>query len=701
MLLLALSSLAAAEDYALPAAPARSTGTLLQFTADHLDYEASSATLHLKGRVVIRQSTRTIRGDELWLDTRRRAGRSDGYLFVDDVDSAVASESGGEFDFESGAGRLKRASAGYGDWRIHAREARLGGRKKLDYLSADFTSCDFSPPHYRFHASRITVVPKSHLFARNVVFFLGPVPVLDSPFLYKSLAPAHLVRMKFQPGYDSRNGAYVKGTMITGHTPWLYSKLYLDYYSSQGVGTGLEFIRRKNDDSRGALFFYHVRENGSGFQRWALVGDGYQSLFSSRTASVALQGRLQVQSDPDFNNQYNRASTLRVTPDLINNGAVVYRLPKVTTRLSYSRVDVSPEQIPKTVDSYKTARYLKTSETYPRLDIQSASLKFWRLPWLNNLSGFADQNYVKGRAYLQREAGGTYQATRTFNLSRNWGFTPSASYMQSWFDKTDFSSGTVQDVFVGRYLTSNTLRWRTLLGSLDLTHAYTMRLKPDSFNEEASANDHGVESNQLSLTEVFRPSRKILVRASSAYDFRVFRDHEVGFRDRVQPIITDVVYTPKPTFNVTLRDDYTLVDGNRSVLGSMLYGDERTSYGSLALGYSKASPNNYSLDALFGLANASATWKIGGALRSQVGTTGGVSGLAADRAHLFEKEVALLRVWHDFMTRLAVRFRPLGVQEYSVYAQLHFGRGGGKEIERREWESEWFPERASAFHDRP
>lgn len=685
-LLLVLAALARAADHPLPEPPAASTGTVLRFTADRLDYDAPSTTLHLKGNVEIHEASRTIKGDELWLDTERRTGRSEGYLFVDDPNGAVAGENGGEFDFESGKGRLKGTSAGYGDWRMRAKEVRLTGRKKLDYRSTRFTSCDVKPAHYHFRASRVTVEPKDHLLARNVVVFLGPVPVFYLPFLYKSLAPEHYVRWRVQPGYDRRNGAYLKGTLTTSHGRWAYSKLFLDYYGSQGLGAGAELERRKGSD-RGTLFGYRIRETHNGAERWGLLGAAYQSVVSS----VSVQGRLQIQSDADFNNHYVRSSTLRVTPELINNGAIVYQRPKLTTRLSYSRRDVASEN---------RLLFVKDTESYPRLDVNSAALKIWRLPWLNTFSGFADQTYERNRPFLQRTAGGGWEGTRSFNLARGLSFTPKAGFREQWYDKVQVASSTLQGVFIGRYLTENTLRWSTRAGDWDLTHSYAKRLKADSMTEDAGALDHGVEVNMLSLRDAFRPSRSVLVRAQSAYDYRVFRDRSMGFRERVQPFVGEVVYAPRPTFNVTLRDDYQLQEGNRSFIASLLRGDEERSFVALGAGWNKANPNGYLLDASFALAGGTKSWRLGAGLRSELGTTGGVAGLAADRVRLFEKELSLARSWHDFYTKLMFRFRPGGVKEATARIELRFGAAGRKDAPpRRDWEAEWYPERASIHAD--
>lgn len=697
LLALLLAGAARAEQYPLPAPPAVSTSTtLLRFSADHMDYEASTSSFHLKGHVLILESTRTIKGDEIWVDTTRRSGRSEGLLYVEDGAGAVASEKGGDFDFESGSGHLYKTSAGHGFWRVHAREAEITGHKKLDYLSANFTSCDVVPPHYHLHARRLTVVSGSHFAARNVVFYLGPVPLFYVPYMYKSLGREPKLHMKFQPGYDRRNGAYLKGTMFTQFTPYLYNKLYLDLYSRQGVGLGTELERHKGDD-RGVITAYQIHETTTKTERWALASNAYQTVFST---SIAVQVRAQIQSDADFNNHYARSSTFRVTPELDNNVALIYRKPKYNVRLSYARLDLAaPDRI----------HYIRQSEDAPRLDFQTTQLKLGKLPWLNTFTGFADNNFSIGRSYIQKSAGGAWEATQTIPLARGVAFIPKVNYQETFYDRidqaTDFmSSTTYQDAAIGRYLAEGDLRWGSPVGALDLTYDFQRRLKADTMAEDVGAPDRGIEQNRLSLLDAVRPSRALLLRASSAYDFRAVRTAPVGFRDRVQPIVGEAIYTPRGDWSFTLRNDYQLQQGERSFVGTLTHGDEDRSFYSFVAGYNAAAPNAYGLDALFGLSNDSGTWKLGGALRSQFGTTGGVSGAAADRFQLFEKELSLTKVWHDFFTRAMVRFRPGGVREFTARVELRFGPGDEKTrtpVGRRDWESEWFPERSNGAHDRP
>ena len=666
--------------YALPAPP---ESQHLDFVADHLDYDRDKALIHLKGNVLVKESTYTLKGDELWIDTARRRGRSEGHLFVDDGVSAVSGASG-DFDFDDHSGRLYGASAGYGDWRVHARSMVLDEKRRLYYSGARFTSCSYDPAHYHFYASRVTVVPGKYMFGRNVVYFLGKMPLFYMPVLYKSLARTHFLRFRLQPGYDHRNGAFLKSTLVTDHSDTWRSKLFLDYYSNEGFGSGGELIRRKGEDSRGMLSAYHIRESREGERRWAVNGDLYQAFASS----FALQGHLQTMSDPSFNNHYARSSLLPVASYLMNGGALVYRLPRVTTRLSYSRYD----------NAVSTRSFAMSSEE-ERLDVNSAQLRFWKLPWLNTLSGSAVNNYTRGRSYIQKTVSGTWGVTRSFQLARAVSFTPGASFSETYYDVDRSTNSSLYDPTVGRYSVGGTVRMRSPAGDSDLSQTYSRRLARDSFSVDSGADDYGVEANLLSLTQTYRPTRLVLARVGSGYDFREYRGHDVGFHDSLQPIQTDVILTPGRDFNLTLRNDYKLGTGNRNLIVSSTLGDELKTFLTAGVGYNLSEADRYYLNTEFGWTNSSGTLRLAGALRASARTPGGVGGLHA--FYVFDREAQIVRRWHDFYTKLACRFRPGDVQEVSVRVEMKFGGYDWERQKVHDWESEWFPERRYGREDRP
>ena len=675
----------------------------MDYSAETAEFDSDRSSLHLSTGVVLKESTWTVKGQDIWVDTARRTGRSDAPILMEDGTSAVYGASG-EFDFVKHTGRLNNSSSGHADWRVHARRAELREDRRLDYRRADFTSCDRVPPDFHFHASSLSVIPKKRLLAWNVLIYLGPVPIFYTPFLYKSLSPTHLIRWRTQPGLDGRNGPYAKNTLFTTHSESVYSKLFADYYIKQGFGYGGELNRRKGEDSRAVLYGYRIQETSTWDSdgannarivtsthavRWQVIGDLYQTIGSSNSMN-SLQARLQAQSDADFNNHYSRSNALRVTPDLFNSAAFVHRFSQATARLSWSRYDVADDT---------RRKYFKTTESIPRLDVNSASLRIWRLPWLNTFNGFADNTYVRGRIYLQKSVGAGWQGTRNFQLARGVSFTPALSYNETYSSRMETSRAPLYDALIGRWNAAETLRFNVLSGSIDATHTYQQRLKHGTLQHDASALDKGVEVNAVTLGNVYVLNPHAWTRLSSGYDFRTYRDHSVGFRDRLQPITAEASWQAAQKLVFTLREDYQLNEGNRAFIGDIHWGDEE----GMALGgsvfHNGIDKSLYygSLD--FGVGPSSPTWRVAGAVHAMAVTRGGAGGL--QRGRIFDKELSWSHRWHDFYTKLLGRVRTGGIKEITIRIDMRFGATDPTRAKRRDWEAEWFPERAGSDEFRP
>lgn len=685
-----LAGTASAADYALPPPP---PGPRVDYWADQVEFDETKPTLHLRGGVTIKDSTMTLKGQDFWIDISRRTCRSMKPFILDDGLSAVYGESG-EFDFAKRTGRLSRTSMGIASWRIHARQAQLYPNRHIEYRSANFTSCDRVPPDYRFRASSVRVVPGKHLLAKNTVFYLGPAPVLYLPIFYHSLDPNRRLKWRFQPGVDRRSGYYLKGTLTTRLSETTYSKIFDDYYTNLGFGLGGEVDHHAGQDSRGSLFGYRIHEDGTVNNRWGLFGGGYKDLGSS----FSLQGRIQFQSDPSFTNHYVRSDIFRLTPNLVNSAALTRNFSKGAVRLIYSREDV--------LNPVNPNRFVKNTESTPRLEAASTPLRIGKLPWLNTFSGFADNNFNQSRLHLEKSVNGAWTGTRSFLIARGVSFTPSLNYSETYynrFDLTNFATSKTSqnlDSFLGRWTASNNLRFHTPLGDIDATHSYGERLKPGGFTADSGNADKGVEQHAVTLADVFMPASRMWARVSTGYDYRTFRDHSLSFDQRIRPITTDVSWQSSKDLVLTFHNDYQLGPGkgeNRTVIGDVQWGDEQGVSLRGGVGYNLSSPatSYQSLD--FSFTPSSPTWRLAMGLRTLVVAPHGLS--SAQRMRLFEKELAWSRRWHDFYTKIVARVRPGGVGELTARIEFKFGTSDPKQAPRRDWESEWFPGRAKESDD--
>lgn len=636
----------------------------LEFSADRFEYESSSSVIRLGGRVILTESTRTLRSDALRLDLATRRVSAAGFVEMDDGVSLVSGD-GGEFDYPGGKGFVSGASAGFAPWRVRSRGAWLGegGGRDLLFRGAWFTSCNEEhEPHYRLRASSLRVRPGRWLYAWNTVFYLGKAPVFYSPFLWKSLRRKHILRTRVSPGYDRRNGMSLRSTTRYSPASALLGEVYADYYGAQGLGLGHELELHRPGRSDGALYGYRIREDRPGRERWAVWGDHFEALPSS----LSFQMRLQTQSDPEFNNHYSRSNSLRVTPELLNAAALVRGTRRSTARLSYSRADVGDPS---------RSGYARSMESAPRLEFRTAPLALPGSSVLHALQAFAESDFDRSRPFLRKAAGVSWSAVRVFPLLRGLSLTPELGYEEAYENRSDrllgASTRTAVDAFTGRYRTGADLRVDTRLGALDIRQDFKRRSAPGRFGADASASDYGVEQNLLSLTQAVRPSRRVFFRLGSGYDWRVFRDRSRGFRGRVQPFTADASWLPRGGVSLALRDEYHLEEGNRSFAFQGDFGERAGRFLGLAASHNLASPRHYFAGSEFGWAPSSGTWRAGGALRAELRAQGG---LELGGARLFEKELWLARDFHDFRAKALFRVRPGGVQEAQLRVELRLDK---------------------------
>ena len=710
----------AAADYPLPPPPAVSSAAVaLAFSADHLDYSSATALIHLQGRAVVRESSWTLKADDLWINPETRSGTAQGFFIVSDTWSAV-SGSGGSFDFATRRAVMSQASAGHGNWRVHAREGIIHADRSIDYYHADLTSCDIYPnPHYYFYSTHLTVAPDHYLLARNAVFYLGrhhPVPLFYTPFFYKSLKPGtdlSLFEWKVQPGYDKRNGYFLDNTVTSHWSRSFYTKADVDYYSQEGVGTGGELDDHESQNSRGTIYGYEINERTSpdlepsgGRERWEFLGERYQSLWDG----VSFHGRLQAMSDPLFNNDYARASLYPFTSELNNSAALSYAGSSFTAHLSYSRVDLA---------GASGAGFQKVSESAPRLDIQSKSFTLWKLPWLNTLSGFQDNTYAEGQGFIQHSGGVGWQGTRSIRLAQGLTLRPAVSYNAAYYNKYfipfnnslyNFTSPATQvyvssplagsplysDALINRYSVSNDLRWESRLGYWDAVHAMTFRSRPGSFDIDSSAPDYGLEENLVTLQDAFRPAPKFWASLGSGYNLQQLSGYDLVFHQRLLPITGDLSYSPGLFESVDLRDQYVAGVGNQSLVADAQWGDPKGAFLGGGAGYNLLEADQYYADARFGWVSPGGDWHFVGALYAGARSPGGFS--RAGQVALFDKELQVVKLWHDFITRAGFMWRPGGAKVARVSVSLRLGHSPeavAQALRENYWESEWYPQRAT------
>lgn len=663
-----------------------STGThRVGFESDDATFNENTRAIDLEGNVHLEEFsaddkiTKVIRARGLTVNMASRTVVSPSDFVMDD-DTVTAYGKSGSFDYGSESGHINEGRFMYRNFVFRGRSVDFKGGDYV-YKKASLTSCDEEPPHYKLRASRIDLVPGRYFLSYNNVFYLGKFPVFYFPVLYKPMGGGTPFVSIFRPGYDQRNGAFMKSTFVYRVNRETRAKLFLDYFDRRGLGTGGEVDYREPERDIADMSVYRIKEYGLVKDRWGMNG-GYWHQFNrfnvSDPAQYYTQGYFRVLSDPKVNNDFFRSNPFAVSPDEQASIAVTRKTNYTVTRLSaYGRETHSADY----------TSFQKANSSVPRLDFNTVPFSVLKLPVLNTFTAYFENARDEGGTYTQKRGDANWTVNRSVPLAGHVTLSPSVFYDQSFYVSTAPAGG---DDWVGRYGGGANLRYDRSWGSLDLGYSYKRRLRTNKLEEDTAAADKGQETSMVTSQLFVMPRFNNYYRLSSGYDVRTY--YSGRFDRRLQPITAEVYYSPRPLMDVFATETYSVHTGTRSFVAQMNFGDK--------VNYLGGGIANYSSDKkAWVLSNTvgfrpwkDSGWRAEAVLRYRAVTEGGLN---ISDFRFFEKGITLYKDFHDFHTKWDFKERSGGVREFFFYVSLKMNDPAKKddlEEASREYWHPWRPE---------
>lgn len=685
--LLLLGNILAAQAYDLPP----STGThRVEFEADEADFNEYSRVINLSGKVKLQEKNpddgvmKLIRAKEVTVDMKNKIVTSHSDFVIDSSTGSIYGKSG-FVNYGNNSGLIRDARFSYGTFTFRGKEVSFDDKKYL-YKKASLTSCDEEKPHYHLRSSLIKIVPDHYFLAYNSLLYLGKIPVFYFPVLFKPDGEGTPFTTYLFPGYDSRNGPYMKANFAYKINPELKVKLYLDYFTKKGIGTGGELDFRRPEKNITNISVYRIRERGESFDRWALTG-GYWHSFNnyneSATAHYYSQSYFRLLSDPQFNNHYFRNNPFAISDDKYASVAFTRQSKYTITRLSARRRDILPED---------TAEdFIRQEEASPRLDFFAVPFQIMKLPWLNSFSMYVESGHDHAWEDYQKKGKAQWTVYKSIPIMKHITFAPSAFVSEDMYLSTSSANS---DEWIGHYGGKANLRFDQKWGSLDLGYAYSQRMRNGKWKDDLDAADRGQEQRELYADLFVVPNYKTYFRARSGYDLRDYFSAES--RDRMSPLITEVSYSPSAYSNLFAQDTYDFHGSSNSFILQGRAGTKENYFGLGLSNYSSAAGDDgaWIFHNAFGIRfYPKATWRIEGILRFRT---------IADEGHnnslrFFEKTVSLYKDFHDFRTRLSFRSRAGGVKDFFFIVTLKMNDPKKEDLEEksREYWRPWREEGAA------
>ena len=660
-LLIALFITAAALNAGAYELPSSTGAHRVRFEADSAGFNEYTRVIDLEGNVRLEELSadgkqqKLIRARSLSVNMASRtvAAPSD---FVMDDDTGTVYGKSGFFDYGNNSGIINEGRFLHKNFVFRGRSVQFD-KEGYVYKKASLTSCDDDPPHYRLRASRLYLAPERYFLAYNTVFFLGKIPVFYFPVIYKPLGGGTPFVSSFFPGYDERNGFFVKSNYVYRVNRETRVKAYLDYFAKRGVGMGGELDYRRPEKNISNISLYRIREYGMETDRWGING-GFWHSFSrfneSDPAQYYSQSSFRLLSDPSFNNDFFRTNPFAISPDKQASLAFTRKTNYTVTRLSVAGRDERSLTDPE--------KFRKSYESAPRLELNVMPFRMLRLPVLNSFVGSFENVRDVGLPYYQTKGRGAWTVYKTVPLSRRVILSPSVFYDQSVMLST--AAGT-DNAWVGRYGGNLNLRYDRLWGSMDLRYSVQRRKKVNSFSLDVSSADKGQELESVYADLFIMPRSSAYFRLRTSYDLRNY--YTASFARRMAPLIAEVYYAPRPSLDLYVEDSYSFSTGNRSFVAQATAGGSETYFGAGVANYSTDS-NAWVVSNTFGFRPwRTSKWRAEAVLRYRLVPQ---KYFQFETFKFFDKAVSLYRDFHDFRTRWDFRVRAGGVKEFFFFVNL-------------------------------
>jgi|GEM_PF-3140538 len=614
--------------------------------ADYLFYDSEDKYALLKTSASIEWQDKNISANQIELFFASNTAKAVGDVVLYDSGSVVFADLA-EYNTLTSTGYLQDAFGYFEPFYFLAQTFTRKSADKFSLSDCEFTTCNKDDPDFTITATGVNGTLKKNILIYNAVYRVKNIPVFYFPLVPFGLGK-HRHTIHVEPGYNNSDGFFLKAIYGYPLSDYVYSNLYLDYYSKRGIGKGGQLSYYVPDKINGSLYLYHIYERTTDIERLSTRATHWQRISPLWTG----QAELNYYSDRSFNSQY-----------FLDNWQSISS--KIDSYMSFTRQDSAGNfrVLANRSDSFDQAKwdYAPTVITAPSLSYSLYPVK-GKMPFYTVLSGALQNQYTKANDFYL--ISGSFDAAiyKDLKINRKLTLTPKLGITQNWQDAT--SKINAEDIFVTRYYTSENLRYR-LASWVDwnLAHTFKLRSMQNSTAIDESANDFGIESNQISYINTMYPARRLTLRNSTSFDARTFRQSQYyTWTDRFSPIVNELTWFPSSFCNVYFREETTVAPLDVKLLqGLFNIGDTSVKYANLGLFYQNAYPDQLGINFGFGTW-LGPKWKLDYSARAySYNYLGNIS--------LNDQEIKLYRDLHCWDMRFTYK-KHISSEEYLVYLDL-------------------------------
>ncbi|MFA6635498.1 MAG: LptA/OstA family protein [Candidatus Omnitrophota bacterium] len=243
------------------------SGHSIVVDGDRVEYLQEEGRITAEGNVSIQYGDVVLNCDKISIDTNSRIALCEGNVRIVHPKGVLEGDLI-RYDLANKEGEIVGADLKAFPWFATADETGKVGPNEYVLKNGYITTCDEDEPHYHLKAQEIRVFPNDKIIAKNVIYYIGKIPVLWVPYYYQ---PNIELKTKVQliPGSTSDWGYFLLSAWrfhIKGNTK---VDILSDYRTKKGFAFGANLYYDLDDTGieglgKGLLRGYFIDQNGFG-----------------------------------------------------------------------------------------------------------------------------------------------------------------------------------------------------------------------------------------------------------------------------------------------------------------------------------------------------------------------------------------------------------------------------------------------------
>ncbi len=253
----------------------------MEITADRVEHDREKNTYTARGHVEMKDATRTLFADYVFLDNNTQDATAEGNVIFEDEGDRVECERM-KLNLETKKGTLEKARifVKQGNVYITGNEVEKTGESQYKIKKAKFTTCGWDKPEWTFTSDDVDITMEGYAKTKGTTFHILGVPVFYIPrgmFPVKSERQSGFLMPEF--ALSSSDGTKLKLSYF-----WAISKdkdatMSAEYIGNRGINVGGQFRYALKEDLKGELEGAIIDDKDYGHTRYNIKARHEQVFF--------------------------------------------------------------------------------------------------------------------------------------------------------------------------------------------------------------------------------------------------------------------------------------------------------------------------------------------------------------------------------------------------------------------------------------